>query len=369
MLRLKKWLLCVQRAQWPFFVSNPYQDSIPMNPSTPYHNFARPRGKTRAVPSNLPPPLSRPIEWPANARQRHRPSTNLVAQHVSGFLLDARARQLTPATLRFYRQQLEGFAAFLAQQGITDVRNLTATHIRAYLAALQERGLRPHSVHAAARAIRALCHFLVAEGVLRTSPMANVRMPRLPSEIPPAFTEADLLHLLTACGHARDKALLLVLLDSGCRASELLALDVGDVDVRSGQVHVRHGKGRKERVVYIGARSRRQLLRYLDERGEPDVDDPLWLSQTTGERLTDAGLRLLLRRLGLRAGVRHCHLHTFRRTFALWSLRSGMNVYALQRLMGHADLQILRRYLALVDEDLQLAHQKHGAVDTALRSH
>jgi site-specific recombinase XerD len=321
-----------------------------------------------AAHSDKPPAANRRFEHSAGPRRRNK-AASLLGQQLAEFLLDARARQLTDATYRFYRQQLDYFAAYLAAQGVADVRDLTAGDIRAYLAVLQERGLRPNSVHAAARAIRALCHFLEAEGVLVDSPMRNVRMPRLPSEIPPAFTEADLPHLLAACEHTRDKALLLVLLDSGCRASELVALDVGDVDVRSGQVHVRHGKGRKERVVYIGARSRRQLLRYLNERGDPDEDDPLWLSQTTGERLTDAGLRLLLRRLGLRAGVRHCHPHTFRRTFALWSLRSGMNVYALQRLMGHADLQILRRYLALVDEDLQLAHQKYGAVDTALRSH
>ena len=75
---------------------------------------------------------------------------------------------------------------------------------------------------------------------------------------------------------------------------------------------------------------------------------------------------MLLRRLGQAACVAHCHPHTFRRTFALWSLRAGMNIYALQRMMGHADLQILRRYLALIDDDLRQAHDKHGAVDHVL---
>lgn len=82
--------------------------------------------------------------------------------------------------------------------------------------------------------------------------------------------------------------------------------------------------------------------------------------------MTIRGLQRLLYRLGQRAQVKNCHPHTFRRTFALWSLRSGMNIYALQKLMGHADLNILRRYLALVEDDLRLAHQEHGAVDATL---
>ena len=114
---------------------------------------------------------------------------------------------------------------------------------------------------------------------------------------------------------------------------------------------MRLGKGRKQRLAFLGARARKALLKYLMERGFLRPEEPLWLSQTTGERLTDDGLRLLFRRLGLSAHVQHCHPHTFRRTFALWSLRSGMNIYALEQIMGHSDLQILRRYLALVEED------------------
>ncbi len=291
-----------------------------------------------------------------------------MACQIAEFLLDARARQLTHATQRFYRQQLEGFAAYVATLGVTDLAGLTPGHIRSYLAALQDRNLRPHSIHAAARAIRTLCHFLEAEGIQPSHPMRKVRMPRLPSVIPPAFNRLEARRLLAACDNARDRALIMALLDSGCRVSETVALNVGDVVLRTGEVHVRHGKGRRERMVYIGPLSQCYLLRYLSERRGPEKEDPLWVSLTTGERLTTNGLRLLLRRLGVRAGVKHCHPHTFRRTFALWSLRSGMNIYALQRLMGHADLQILRQYLALVDSDLHSAHDQHGAVEALFES-
>ena len=95
-------------------------------------------------------------------------------------------------------------------------------------------------------------------------------------------------------------------------------------------------------------------------------DQALWLSLTSGERLTDWGLRKRLHRIGKEAQVKNCNPHTFRRTFALWSLRSGMNIYALQQIMVHSDLTILRQYLALLEEDLQDAHRRYGVVDRML---
>ena len=94
--------------------------------------------------------------------------------------------------------------------------------------------------------------------------------------------------------------------------------------------------------------------------------DPLWLAHTTGHGLTYWGLAQMLRKLGTRAGVEHCQAHTFRRTSALWSLRSGMSIYHLRAMLGHRDLTVLQRYLALVEEDLSEAHRKHGAVDSML---
>lgn len=83
--------------------------------------------------------------------------------------------------------------------------------------------------------------------------------------------------------------------------------------------------------------------------------------------MTVNALRCLLKRLAVKTGIPACHAHTFRRTFALWSLRAGMNIYALARLMGHVDLTMLKRYLALVEGDLAAAHHEHGAVDRYLR--
>lgn len=304
------------------------------------------------------------ISWPGQQAQKSDTRGAIsLKRAIESFMLDVEARRLAAMTLRFYEQQLQSFHAYLQMQGIVAVDELAADHIRSYLIHLQDRELKATSVHAAARSIRAFCNFLVMEEVIQVSPMRNVQMPRLPKEIPPAFRKEDIRRLVEVCPTVRDVVIVLFLVDSGCRASEFMALNVGDVDLKTGEVTIRQGKGGKDRITYIGLKTRKMLLRYFRERPEPEDDEPLWLNLNTGTRLTDSGLRILLRRLGKAAHVDHCHPHTFRRTFALWSLRSGMNVYALQRIMGHSDLQILTRYLALVDDDLRQAHRQHGAID------
>lgn len=106
-------------------------------------------------------------------------------------------------------------------------------------------------------------------------------------------------------------------------------------------------------------------IKYLLPR-QAAARDPLFVARHGG-RWTVDGIQSHLAHFGARVGVAHCHPHTFRRTCALWSLRAGMNIYALAALMGHSDLTVLRRYLALVDADLQQAHARHGPVDSALR--
>lgn len=292
----------------------------------------------------------------------------IIALAVQSFYLDRQAAGCSSATLTWYRKYLGAWANWTAQHQIANPEAITATHIRTYLAELQDSPASARTVHHHASALRAFCNFLVADDLLAANPMHKVKMPRLPQTILPAFTLEDVFAILSVCHHDRDRAIVLMLLDTGLRAAELCALSIGCISLVTGAVTVHAGKGNRDRLVYLGARTRKVLLRYIMSRRHTEPDDPLWLSLDGGHRLTHWGLRLMLHRLGERSGVHHCHPHTFRRTFALWSLRAGMNVYALQRLMGHADLQVLRQYLALVESDLQAAHAQYGAVDRILLS-
>jgi len=285
---------------------------------------------------------------------------------LRGFLLDRQARGLSTHTIAFYRNELRQFWNFL---GPVEAGEITAEDIRRYLLYLGKRR-NPGGVHVAYRALRAFFNWWQEETDSDTNPIAKVKAPKVPQEPLEPLSLKDLKAMLRTCERRtfkgdRDRAILLCLLDTGTRASEFLSLNVGDVNLGTGAVLVKRGKGDKSRMVFLGAKARRELLRYLRHRPEVKDADPLWVTRN-GKRLTYGGLRGIMRRRAKKAGVPTPSLHGFRRAFALLCLRSGVNIYSLQRLMGHSDLSVLRRYLKQTEDDLRLAHEAGGPVDNWL---
>ncbi len=166
----------------------------------------------------------------------------------------------------------------------------------------------------------------------------------------------------------RDRALILVLLDAGLRASELCALTVADAYLKLGQVLVKHGqrggaKGSKGRVVFLGKTTRRSLWRYLASRADgEDPDAPLFLGKLH-RRMNKGVLRQMIARLGEKAGVVHTHPHRFRHTFAITYLRAGGDVFTLQALLGHRTLEMVQHYARIALLDVEQMHRKASPVD------
>lgn len=295
------------------------------------------------------------------------PERNALTRAANRFLLDCQARNLTPGTRRFYAQRLAGFFAFLEPRGVRTPQEITPELVRTFLAGYVERGASPYYTHQFARTIKTWLRFLLREHLLLEFPLDAIRTPKLPKDLLPPFTPEEVQRLVNVCNSDRDTALVLTMLDSGVRASELLALNVGDLNMQTGALRVVRGKGGKTRVTFVGARTRRALARYLATRPAAVADDPLFTTLTTNTRIAFFGLQSLLRRLGAAAGVTPTGAHRFRRTFALQSLRAGMPIPQLAALMGHEGLAVLQRYLRLLEDDLQAAHDAHGAVDSMLR--
>lgn len=284
---------------------------------------------------------------------------------LSVFLLDVKSRRLSRDSVRFYDQQLRYFLGWLEEQGVSpdsvSITELDRNDIRQYLSDRTDRGLAAASVDACYRALNAFCNFCVAEGWLTTSPMGNIRRPRKDQKIPPAFNKDEIEHLLRACAYSRDRAIVLFLTDTGCRAQEMLDLNIEDVNLTTGSVNILRGKGAKQRYAYIGFRTRKLLNLYLAERGEVKPNDPLFTIDE-GSRLQYDGLKSLMQRLEKASGI-ECYAHKFRHTMARFCLRAGMNIYALQALMGHSSLEILKVYARVEGVDVAAAHQQYGAVD------
>ncbi len=298
------------------------------------------------------------------------PTDDALGLAVTMFITAKEAQRVSPRTLEAYQRALAKFTTWLRAQKITTPHGVTPHIVRSYFAELGKGDLTAWSVHDYARVVKTWLRFLFADGIIPTDVMAKVTMPRLDKRILPAFTPEEVRALLDACEDAqdpeRDTALVLLMLDSGLRAAEVCALTVGDVDTRTGAVTVQHGKGGKDRTAYIGARTRRAMLRYLYTRAAAGAGEPLFPSHHGADKLTPNGLLQFCHRLGKRADVPSCHPHKFRRTAALESLRAGMDLLRLAAMMGHEDLKTLRGYLELVKADLRAAHTAHGAVDRLL---
>lgn len=282
------------------------------------------------------------------------------------FMLSRQAMGCTGQTLKWYSNYLPKVLAYFKEQGIHDAANIAPDAVRGFYVHLQQRGLAAQTIFNYGTVLKAFFNYLVEEELLTQNPMKRVKMPRLPKKILPALSPEEVQRLLDACLTTRDRAIILVAVDSGLRVSELVNLSIEDINIQSGEIMVHEGKGRKDRTAYLGSTSRRILLKYLMQRGATRPEDALWCSETTGRRLTHHGLRLALKRVGHRAGVQNSSPHSLRRSNALWSLRAGMSPFALKMLLGHADLNTTNRYLDLVKEDLADAHRKHGAVDNML---
>ena len=278
------------------------------------------------------------------------------------FLLDCRARRFSPRTIEHYQTRIGAFAAFLHEQGVSTLAEIKSSHIRFYIIHLQDRDLSSHTVHTCARAVRAFLNFCVREQLLSESPMRNVAMPKRDKLLPDYLTADEVTRLLDACETERERTLILVLLDTGIRCTEACNLNGEHINHTSGAIIVRHGKGAKDRVAFLGSRSLKQLLRYYRAQGKPGNDEPVFRSERGQGRLTRSGLRQVLVRVGKAAGV-VVTPHKLRRTFATWAWRSGIDIQALQALMGHSDLTTLPSYLGIDVDDLRRSHDKHGPVD------
>jgi integrase/recombinase XerC len=285
-------------------------------------------------------------------------------------------RNASPHTLRSYASDLEQFRSFLWSAGFHrdekkgDVRGDKIDHlaIRAYLSRLY----REHKKSSLARKLaaqRSFFRYLVDEGVLKRNPAEMVATPKQGKPLP-AFLPVDEVFALvekpdpaTPWG-ARDRAILETLYSCGIRVSELVGLSDGDVDLHLGIVRV-YGKGRKERIVPIGEKAIEALRAYLPRRDEvlarrkkSGPRGPLFINPG-GTRLTVRSVARVLQKQVLQAGLmRKVSPHALRHTFATHLLDAGMDLRAIQELLGHVSLSTTQRYTHVSMDKLMEVYDK-----------
>ncbi len=276
-------------------------------------------------------------------------------------------RNVSPHTRRAYRQDLEEFRAFLEQgpAGKGDGREVAgrvdAILLRRYLALLHKKNSRS-TIGRKLSALRTFFSFLVREGVLEVNPAEAIATPRAEKYLPKTLS-VDEAHDLMEKGQGadllalRDRAIVETLYSCGLRVGELTSLDVASIDLAEALVRV-VGKGRKERIVPIGAKAREALEHYLEARGAPGREEPLFLNHRGG-RLTARSVERNLKRLLLQAGIiKDATPHALRHSFATHLLDGGADLRAIQELLGHASLSTTQKYTQVSVDQLMNVYDK-----------
>jgi integrase/recombinase XerD len=284
---------------------------------------------------------------------------------IEAFLKDRQAQNLSKRTVGFYKEKLEVFSNYCEAQAVKQISEITSVFLREFLIYLEATGHNAGGIHTYFRSVKAFLRWYWNEIEPNyPNPILKVKPPKQSSEILAPANIDDVQSMISVCGTnflgRRDKAILYVLLDTGARANELLQINLSDLNPITGEIKILHGKGNKARSVYLGSTSRKALRMYLKMRHD---HSPALFVTDEGERLRYRGLKMVMRRRAGKAGVPVPSVHAFRRWFCLQMLRNGADIFSLQGLMGHADIQVLRRYLAQTQTDLKASHDLASPVD------
>jgi integrase/recombinase XerC/integrase/recombinase XerD len=326
------------------------------------------------------------LYFPKKAIQKANRDTIFVTElrrSIDDWLYDAEYRQQSKNTIDGKRLVCDKLLWFLEQQrhetcGLSELRQFMAYVRNGHRSPGGRWGNPRNTKEASPRTTRyyyiylqGLFKWLVKEDVIQASPMERIDKPQEArrDQIVP-FTPDQVTALILAARQSphpeRDEAIIRFLLDTGVRSTELCTLYVGDVDMLNRRAEVM-GKGRKRRVVYFGRNTAKALREYL-KITTPEPDQCLFLSEGGSRRgvgIYRRGLQNLITRTGQRAGLQavRCSPHTFRHTFAVEFIRNGGNTFTLQEILGHTDLKMTMRYVALAQADIEKQHQRFSPGD------
>ncbi len=250
-------------------------------------------------------------------------------------------------TVRNYIREIRDMVSFLAERDIAPGK-ANLWDLRAYLLHCQKRGLAPTSLARRGASIRGFYAFLRKRGVIKKNPARFLRTPKKGRPLPRTLAVQETRQLLEEGPlSSRDRAILELFYATGLRISELVGLNLEDLDMARGHIRVR-GKGKKERVVIMGSMARRALQAYLKERSLLLKAPSKALFVTSRGRISPSTVRRLVKKAAIQSGLdKPITPHTLRHSFATHLLEGGADLRAVQELLGHANLSTTQIYTHL----------------------
>jgi integrase/recombinase XerC len=284
---------------------------------------------------------------------------NNMQEIFNKYIKNLKAEQsVSPYTIRNYTtdlcgsKEVKGFLAFLKEKGIDAPDKVDRTVLRDYMAYLVEEGIVKASIARKLSAIRSFYRYMVREKILEANPIEKTSSPKLDKRLPEFLTIDEVVRLLNAPDLSkphgqRDRALLELLYASGLRVSELVHLDIGEINLGTGEIRV-WGKGSKERMVLMGKPATKAVSNYLAQ-GRPKLvgekkTNALFINRY-GQRIPERRVQKLLEEYAKQAGIeKRVHPHILRHTFATHLLDGGADLRVVQELLGHAQLSSTQIY-------------------------
>ena len=261
-------------------------------------------------------------------------------------------KHYSPATIDSYQRDIEAFLHYLEDQEITDETQTSIHHVRAYLASRRRQGLSGTSIQRVLSSLRGFYKYLIRKNVLAANPAVDVRAPKSAKSLPKVL-DVDQVDRLLSCAatnplDVRDHAIMELMYSSGLRLSELVNVNLQDLDMRAAQVKVT-GKGNKTRYVPIGQHALEALTMWLQVRsGLALADEEAVFINNRGSRLSQRSVQKRMREQARRSqlGV-HVHPHMLRHSFASHILESSGDLRSVQELLGHANISTTQIYTQL----------------------
>lgn len=288
---------------------------------------------------------------------------NTYVKEYTSFMTDIRHKSLN--TVESYKRDVTQYISYLDGTGVTDISSTTKTTVLSYLLYLQKEGRASSTVSRTLASLRSYYLFMMQNGVVKSNPTSNLEAPHVEKKIPKILSGEEVELLLEQpknCDNKgiRDKAMLELLYATGIRVSELINLDVSDVNVPMSFARCKGGK--KERIIPMGHQAKDALENYINNVRKymvKDENETALFVNCSGARLSRQGFWKLIKYYQHIAGIEtDITPHTLRHSFAAHLLENGADLHSIQEMMGHADISSTQVYSRMMNSKIKDVYAK-----------
>lgn len=288
---------------------------------------------------------------------------NTYVKEYTSFMTDIRHKSLN--TVESYKRDVTQYISYLDGTGVTDISSTTKTTVLSYLLYLQKEARASSTVSRTLASLRSYYLFMMQNGVVKSNPTSNLEAPHVEKKIPKILSGEEVELLLEQpknCDNKgiRDKAMLELLYATGIRVSELINLDVSDVNVPMSFVRCKGGK--KERIIPMGHQAKDALENYINNVRKymvKDENETALFVNCSGARLSRQGFWKLIKYYQHIAGIEtDITPHTLRHSFAAHLLENGADLHSIQEMMGHADISSTQVYSRMMNSKIKDVYAK-----------